>query len=63
MKEALYGHTCRFEAALDFACIPLAWVLVGLDNHDAMPEVAAEEKVLSQQTRICLCESCYSGVV
>ena len=63
MEKRLECHSSCVKRAFDIAGDALGGVLVGLEGHDAVPEVASEEEVLPQTAGIFFGHGTYSSVV
>lgn len=63
MEKTLHRHARRLQTPLHLAHIPFSWILIRLNHHNAVPEVAAEEQILPQRARIRVCEGFDRDVV
>lgn len=52
VEEGAQRHARGLERAADVARHAAGGILVGLDDHDAVPEIAAEEEVLAEEAGV-----------
>lgn len=63
VEEGLQSHSGCVQRALDITRHPFGRILVSLDSHDTMPEVASEEEILSQAAWILFRHDSYRSII